>query len=121
MIKMYDKPREVKLIDLFPTGGKKYYIQTFAYGDYDNEVTAVLYETSVVIGDYSFNPKDKKDGKYRVYFRTTYVSADEAEKSVGGLHNCQRKFEGYGNDYRIGNLEDLGNITVTVNGEWTRE
>ena len=52
MITMYDAPKRVKLVDLFPDSGRKYYIQKFEYGDFDNWVTAVIYETNLVINDY---------------------------------------------------------------------
>ena len=120
MITMYDVPKKVKLTNLFPDSGRKYYIQKFEYGDFDNWVTAVIYETSLVINDYSLNSKTVKDGKYSVYLATTFIPIDEAEKMGRNFINSNRKFVGYGNDIKISKLEDLTDFEVVVNGEWTR-
>lgn len=121
MIRMYDKPKKVKLVDLFSKSGEKYYIQTFEYGDFDNWVTAVIYEKNIVVGDYSFNSKNKKDGKYKIYFKTMYVPIDEAKVLVGGLHNSKRSFLGCGDDRHIGSLAELETLEILVDGEWVRE
>ena len=120
MIAMYDTPKKVKLTDLFPDSGRKYYIQKFEYGDFDNWVTAVIYETSLVINDYSLNSKTAKNGKYSAYLATTFIPIDEAEKMGGNFINSTRKFVGCGNDLKISKLEDLTDFEVTVDGEWTR-
>ncbi len=120
MITMYDAPKKVKLTDLFPDSGRKYYIQKFEYGDFDNWVTAVIYETSLVINDYSLNSKAVKDGKYSAYLATTFIPIDEAEKMGGNFINSNRKFVGCGNDIKISKLEDLTDFEVIVDGEWTR-
>ncbi len=120
MIAMYDTPKTVKLTDLFPDSGRKYYIQKFEYGDFDNWVTAVIYKTSLVINDYSLNSKAIKDGKYSAYLETTFIPIDEAEKMGGKFTNSNRKFVGCGNDLKISKLEDLTDFEVTVDGEWTR-
>lgn len=120
MITMYDTPKRVKLTDLFPDSGRRYYIQKFEYGDFDNWVTAVIYETSLVINDYSLNSKTAKNGKYSAYLATTFIPIDEAEKMVGNFINSNRKFVGCGNDLKISKLEDLTDFKVTVDGEWTR-
>lgn len=121
MITMYNTPKKVKLTDLFPDSGRKYYIQKFEYGDFDNWVTAVVYETSLVINDYSLNSRAVKDGKYSAYFATTFIPIDEAEKMGGNFINSLRKFVGCGNDLKIGKLEDLTEFEVLVDGEWKRD
>ena len=120
MLTMYDTPTKVKLVDLFPNSVRKYYIQKFEYGDFDNWVTAVIYEMSLVIDDYSLNSKLVKDGKYSACLATTFIPIDEAEKMGGNFINSNRKFVGYGNDLKISKLEDLTDFEVTVNGEWAR-
>lgn len=119
MITMYDAPKKVKLVDLFPDSGCKYYIKRFEYGDFDNFVTAVIYETSLVVDDYSLNSKLIKDGKYSACLATTFIPIDEAEKMGGNFVNSNRKFVGYGNDLKISKLEDLTDFEVVVDGEWT--
>lgn len=121
MITMYDTPKKVKLTDLFSNSGRKYYIQKFEYGDFDNWVTAVIYETSLVINDYSFNSKAAKDGKYSAYLATTFIPIDEAEKMGRNFSNSQRKFVGCGNDLKISKLEDLTEFEVIVDGEWAKD
>lgn len=120
MITMYDTPKKVKLTELFPDSGRKYYIQKFKYGDFDNLITAVIYETSLVINDYSLNSKLVKDGKYPACVATTFIPIDEVEKMGGNFINSHRKFVGYGNDLKISKLEDITDFEVTVHGEWTR-
>lgn len=120
MITMYDAPKKVKLTDLFPDSGRKYYVKKFEYGDFDNWVTAVIYATSLVIDDYSLNSKLVKDGKYSACLATTFIPIDEAEKMGGNFINSNRKFVGYGNDLKISKLEDLTDFEVTVDGEWAR-
>lgn len=121
MITMYDAPKKVKLTDLFPDSGRKYYIQKFEYGDFDNWVTAVIYETSLVINDYSLNSKAVKDGKYSAYLATTFIALDGGGEIGKDFINSGRKFVGCGNDLKISKLEDLTDFEVTVDGEWTRD
>lgn len=121
MITMYNTPKKVKLTDLFPDAGCKYYIQKFEYGDFDNWVTAVIYKTSLVINDCSLNSKLVRDGKYYAYLATTFIALDGAEEIGKDFINSGRKFVGCGNGLKISKLEDLTNFEVTVDGEWTRD
>lgn len=121
MITMYDTPKKVRLTDLFPDSGRKYYIQKFEYGDFDNWVTAVIYETSLVINDYSLNSKAVKDGKYSACLATTFIPIDEVEKMGANFINSDRKSVGYGSNLKISKLEDLTGFEVVVDGEWTRD
>lgn len=120
MITMYNKPRKVKLSELFPQSNEKYYIQKFEYGDFDNWVTALIYETHLVINDYSLNSKLVKDGKYPACLATTFIPIDEVEKMGGNFINSNRKFVGYGNDLKISKLEDITEAEITIHGEWVR-
>ena len=121
MITMYDTPKKVKLVDLFPNSNQKYYIQRFEYGDYDNWVTALVYETHIVFNDFSFNSKFAKNGVYKTHLATTFIPIDEVEKMNGNFINSQRKFVGCGNDLKISCFEDITEATVKVDGEWTRD
>lgn len=121
IIKMYDGPRRIKIKDLFADAPDKYYIQTFEYGDFDNWVTAVVYETSLTINTYSMNPKQVYNGKYSAYFTTTFVPIDKGKQTIeGGLINNTHKFVGCSGDIKVGNLEDIMNEEITITGEYTR-
>lgn len=121
MIKMYDVPQKIKLVDLFSKNGKKYYIQKFEYGDFGNWVTAVICKRNIVVNDHSLNSNCKKDGKYSVYFETTYIPVDEIDSIVGGLWNSKRKIMGCSDPVKIGIFAELENLETIVIGEWTRE
>lgn len=122
MIVIYDQPRKVKLVDLFPDSNRKYYIQTFEYGNFDNSVTALIYETSIMINDYSFNSKFVDNGKYKACLSTTYIPIEEVKELNGNFAKSRHKFIGCdGNNLQIKKLEDITEMEIEINGEWIRD
>lgn len=116
MLTMFEEPKKITLKEYFENkNSNTKYVQKFSYGDYDNNVIAILHDVFVAL---QFT--HPCEGGYKVSLREDYIHVNTAE-AEGYLNASYHPFTGYGDSHFVRSIDDIYKIKIKVDGTWIED
>ena len=113
---MFDEPKKIPLKEYFENkNSNTKYVQKFSYGDYDNNVIAILHDVFV-----SLQFTHPCEGGYKVSLREDYIHVNTAE-AEGYLNASYHPFSAYGDSHFVRSIDEIYKIKIKVDGTWIED